>query len=115
MSRSVEQLFDRVGALDASDRRFALFLEGLASADVRPDEEAQRSFVDLVNRKLNQCGIEMRETNMEGGYPVFALVSTHSAPSGKPKNLIFASSVKPDLRFTDALSDVANSAVCASR
>ena len=102
---SVEYLFDRVGALDASDRRFALFLEGLASADVRPDEEAQRSFVDLVNRKLSKCGIEMRETNMEGGYPVFSLVSTHSAPSGRPKNLIFASSVKPDLRFTDALNN----------
>lgn len=102
---SVDYLFDRLGALDASDRRFTLFLEGLASADVRPEEEAQRHFVELVNRKLNKCGIEMRETNMEGGYPVFSLVSTHSAPSARPKNLIFASSIKPDLRFRDALNN----------
>jgi very-short-patch-repair endonuclease len=102
---SVDFLFDRLGALDASDRRFALFLEGLASADVRPEVEAQRYFIDLVNQKLNKCGVEMRETNMEGGYPVFSLVSAHSAPSARPKNLIFASSVKPDLRFRDALNN----------
>jgi hypothetical protein len=102
---SVDTLFDRLGALDSSDRRFALFLEGLASADVRPEVEAQRYFVDLVNQKLNKCGVEMRETNTEGGYPVFALVSTHAAPSARPKNLIFASSVKPDLRFRDALNN----------
>lgn len=102
---SVEYLFDRLGALDASDRRFGLFLEGLASADVRPDVEAQRYFVNLVNQNLNKCGVEMRETNMEGGYPVFSLVSVHSGLSARPKNLIFASSVKPDLRFRDALNN----------
>jgi hypothetical protein len=44
-----ETLFDQLGAYDASDRRFALFLEGLASSDVRPDEAAQRHFVACVN------------------------------------------------------------------
>lgn len=33
---SVEEFFDQLGALDSIDRRFALFLEGLASADMRP-------------------------------------------------------------------------------
>lgn len=37
---TVKELFDRLGAIDASDRRFALFLEGLASGEVRPDESA---------------------------------------------------------------------------
>jgi very-short-patch-repair endonuclease len=77
-----ETLFDQLGAYDASDRRFAQFLEGLASADV-----------------------ELRETGSEGGYPVFSMVSLHAAAKGRPKNLIFASPDKPDLRFRDALDN----------
>ncbi|MCE1184333.1 MAG: hypothetical protein LWW92_01830 [Rhodocyclales bacterium] len=100
-----ETLFDRLGAYDASDRRFALFLEGLASADVRPDEAAQRHFVACVNKSLCSCGVEMRETGSEGGYPVFSIVSLHLAAKGRPKNLIFASPDKPDLRFRDALDN----------
>jgi len=99
-----EVLFDQLGAYDASNRRFALFLEGLASADVRPDEAAQRRFVACVNEPLRNCGVELRETDSEGGYPTFSLVSLHAA-KGRPKNLIFASPDKPDLRFRDALDN----------
>ncbi|HZF10526.1 MAG TPA: hypothetical protein VFE33_17200 [Thermoanaerobaculia bacterium] len=102
---SAEDLFDRLGAFSASDRRFALFLEGLASSEVRPDEAAQRRFVQVVNGPLRECGVELRETDSEGGYPVFTIVSTGGAPLGRPKNLIFASSVKPDLRFRDAVNN----------
>ena len=100
-----EILFDQLGAYDASDRRFALFLEGLASADVRPDEAAQRHFVACVNEPLRNCGVELRETGSEGGYPTFSVVSLQTATKGSPKNLIFASAVKPDLRFRDALDN----------
>ncbi|WP_374608880.1 AbiJ-related protein [Diaphorobacter nitroreducens] len=100
-----ETLFDQLGAYDASDRRFALFLEGLASAEVRPDETSQRHFVACVNEPLRSCGVELRETDSEGGYPVFSLVSLHAATKGRPKNLIFASPEKPDLRFRDALDN----------
>ena len=100
-----ETLFDQLGAYDASDRRFALVLEGLASADVRPDEAAQRHFVACVNEPLRSCGVELRETGSEGGYPVFSLVSLHAATKGRPKNLIFASPDKPDLRFRDTLNN----------
>lgn len=102
---SVEVLFDRLGAYDSSDRRFSFFLEGLASADVRPDEASQRRFVACVNASLKSCGVELRETDAEGGYPVFAIVSLHDAARGRPKNLIFASPDKPDLRFRDALDN----------
>lgn len=102
---SAETLFDQLGAYDASDRRFALFLEGLASADVRPDEAAQRRFVASVNEPLHSCGVELREIGSEGGYPVFSLVSLHALTKGRPKNLIFASPDKPDLRFRDALDN----------
>jgi len=100
-----ETLFDQLGAYEASDRRFARFLEGLASADVRPDEAAQRHFVACVNEPLRSCGVELRETGADGGYPIFTLVSLHLATKGRPKNLIFASPEKPDLRFRDALNN----------
>ncbi len=102
---SVELLFDRLGAYESPDRRFAIFLEGFASADVRPDETAQRDFVACVNVPLRNCGVELRETAIEGGYPVFMIVSLRGAVRGRPKNLIFASPEKPDLRFRDALDN----------
>jgi very-short-patch-repair endonuclease len=102
---SVEDLFDKLGAFDASDRRFALFIEGLASSEVRPDEAAQRRFVQIVNGSLQGCGVEMRESDAEDGYPIFTVVSTLAASMGRPKNLIFASSVKPDIRFRDAVNN----------
>lgn len=102
---SVEELFDKLGVFNASNRRFALFLEGLASSDVRPDETAQRSFVNIVNGALRGCGIEMREIGIEDGYPAFMVASMHAVPVGRPKNLIFASPIKPDLRFRDAVNN----------
>lgn len=102
---SAEYLFDQLGAFDASDKRFALFIEGLASADVRPDEAVQRRFVELVNGPLRACGVELRETDIEGGYPVFNIVSLREGSAGRVKNIIFASSEKPDLRFRDAVSN----------
>jgi hypothetical protein len=102
---STVTLFDNLGALDCSDRRFVYFLEGLVSADVRPKEEAQRAFVEKVNAALKGSGTELRETDSRDGYPHFTLVNTHGAASGRPKNLIFASQLKPDLRFRDAINN----------
>jgi hypothetical protein len=102
---SVDHLFKELDVYNATDRRFALFLEGLASPDVRPNEEEQRRFVTLVNGPLKNASLEMRETGQAGGYPTFEVVPIHAAARGRPKNLIFASSVKPDLRFSDALDN----------
>jgi hypothetical protein len=78
--------------------------EGLASPEIRPDEAAQRAFVEKMNSVLNGCGAELRETGTDGGYPTFTLVSL-GTNAGRPKNLIFASQIKPDLRFRDAVSN----------
>lgn len=102
---STDELFDRIGAFEASDRRFALFLEGLAGADVRPDEMKQRAFAEQMNLTLRKCGIELRETDSQDGYPVFRCVSLHSGRAGRAKNLIFACPQKPDLRFRDAVNN----------
>lgn len=100
-----DHLFDSLGAYDCSDKRFRLFLEGLASSNVRPDEAEQRRFVARLNEPLRACGTELRETGVEDGYPVFTVVSLRAGPEGRPKNIIFASSVKPDLRFRDAVNN----------
>jgi very-short-patch-repair endonuclease len=102
---STEDLFEKLGAFEAPDRRFALFLEGLASSDVLPDEPAQRRFVDTVNGVLRGCGVELRETTTEGGYPVFGVTSTRLGGNRAPKNLIFASRDKPDIRFRSAVDN----------
>ncbi|MFE5565097.1 hypothetical protein ACFQ68_08900 [Amycolatopsis japonica] len=102
MDWNATELFEKVGAFEASGRRFALFLEGLASADVVPDVEAQRRFVAATNPHLDRAGYELREIGDNDGYPVFSLVSTRSV-RGRPKYLIFASTEKPDIRFIDAL------------
>jgi len=102
---SAEDLFDKLGAFDASHSRFVRLIEGLASADVRPDEAAQRRFVDIVNGSLHGSGCELQETDTADGYPIFTMVQTSAARTGRPKNLIFASSVKPDLRFRDAINN----------
>jgi hypothetical protein len=102
---SIEQLFDKLGVYTASNARFARFIEGLASGDVRLSEDGQRAFVKCVNQPLQACHAKLREIGSDGGYPVFSLASTHAGKRGAPKNLIFASSVKPDLRFRDALDN----------
>jgi very-short-patch-repair endonuclease len=102
---SAEYLFEAVGAFETSDRRFALFLEGLASAAIRPDIDEQRRFVGIVNDVLRPVNVELREVEIQGGYPVFRIVWASKTVQGKPKNIIFASSSKPDLRFRDAVNN----------
>lgn len=100
-----EKLFEELGALDAPDPRFVLFLQELASGDVRPDVDAQRAFAAAVNTVLVLNGAELREVDERDGYPAFRIVSTHQGVQGRPKNIIFASSAKPDIRFKDAINN----------
>lgn len=101
----VDHLFEELGAYTCSDRRFLLFMEGLVSADVRPDVEAQHKFANVLNAALQPCQIELRVTGEEGGYPSFTAVPTGKGVKASVKNLIFASSIKPDLRFRDAINN----------
>jgi very-short-patch-repair endonuclease len=100
-----EEFFDRLGAFECSTRRFCLFLEGLVSSEVRPDEAQQRHLVSVLNDPLRRCGAELREIRQQHGYPVFSIVPLRNTPVGIAKNIIFASHLKPDLRFSDAVSN----------
>jgi len=101
---TAEDLFDKLGAFEASDKRFALFLEGLVSAETLPDEPAQRRVAATLNQHLNIVGLLMRQTGEADGYPVFHLTSTR-AHGGRPKTLIFATPFKPDLRLSDVIDN----------
>lgn len=100
-----EEFFDKLGAIDAPDRRFNLFLESLVSHHVVPKELVQRATVETINHHLRGERIELRETGIEDGYPVFELMSITDGPRSKPKNIIFASIAKPDLRLANALDN----------
>lgn len=102
---TVEYLFDRLGAFDAPDQRFLKFLEGLASSEVRPEVDAQLRFVATVNESMRSCGVELREIGERDGYPEYRLVSLSFGHAGRPKNLIFASTEKPDIRIRDAVNN----------
>jgi very-short-patch-repair endonuclease len=102
---SADDLFDNLGAYTCSDKRFLLLMEGLTSSEVRPDVEQQNKFAVMLNGALKPCQVELQETGTAGGYPVFTAVAVGRGVRTTPKNLIFASKVKPDLRFSDAINN----------
>lgn len=102
---SIEVLFDQLGALGVSDRRFAFLLEVLVYGEVCPEESEQRRVVKIMNQALAPCGVCLQETGALNGYVVFQLQDMTRGAAGRPKNLIFASRTKPDLRFRDAVNN----------
>ena len=101
---NVEWLFEQLECFDLSPRRFGMFIEGLVSADVQLDPGVQHAIAKTINESLRDCGAELRQTGEADGYPVFSLVMLRAA-RGRAKNLIFASSIKPDIRFRDAIDN----------
>ncbi|MDY1590458.1 AbiJ-related protein, partial [Pseudomonas paraeruginosa] len=98
-------VFDKLGAFRCSDARFARFMEALASSRIRPDETLQRSFMAVVDQALLPCGVRFDTMPGSDGYLVGTLVYVDGGIRLAPKNLIFASSVKPDLRLGNALDN----------
>lgn len=89
---------------DLSDRRFARLIELLSGPRVRPNLQSQQAFAEAANSALQHCGVELREAGDDGGYPTFALVAS-GRPASSVKNLIFASTTKPDIVLRDALTN----------
>lgn len=90
--------------LNVSGRRFRMLLERLVEPRVREEAE-QKSYVAALNPHLRRCGWEFRIAGDEAGYTVYRIVLVSRGVEGQPKNIIFASREKPDLRFTDALNN----------
>ena len=100
----MEVLFDRLGVFDLANHRFQLLLEGMVSADVQVDADAQERVVEVCNGVLRAGGAELRQVDVAHGYPVYTLTALRTA-QGRPKTLIFASQEKPDLRMRDVLNN----------
>ena len=102
---SVAQLFQELVALRCSSERFRKLIEALAGPEARPDEASQKSFVAAANTVLVAHGFELVETGEVDGYPSFSFIRPGDPSRRRPKNIIFASTVKPDLRFRDAVDN----------
>lgn len=99
-----ERLLESLGAFTAVDRRFVGFVAELVSHQVLVRESNQRRVVEAMASVLRDARLELREIDTDGGYPVFGLVPIGHQSSG-PKNLIFASTGKPDLRLSNSVDN----------
>ena len=79
-------------------------LKGLTSSEVSPDEVRQYALVELINPQLGQAGASLQEIDTADGYPRFA-ITTSGSGLRRPKNVIFASLTKPDLRLRSAVDN----------
>lgn len=61
--------------------------------------------VGTINGHLQPAGIELQHTGSDGGYPVFTVLSTRMSGNRRPRSIIFASLVKPDIRFRSAVDN----------
>ena len=61
--------------------------------------------METANLELAAHSFELVETGEVDGYPVFSFVRPGDPARGRPKNLIFAATGKPDLRFSDAVDN----------
>ncbi|MFI1703040.1 AbiJ-related protein [Streptomyces griseoruber] len=98
-----EYLFEQLGCFDAPHPRFARFLEALAAPSTIPDEPAQRHFVEIANEHLQRVGTQLQIVGEQDGYPVFELIKVGETPSRRPRQVIFATLVKPDIRVSSVL------------
>ncbi|MFD9302109.1 hypothetical protein ACFWCB_05300 [Streptomyces sp. NPDC060048] len=67
--------------------RFGGFVEGLASAEALPDEQAQRRFVELANRHLQFVGAKLSQDGEADGYPHYPARRArprHRTPTAQP-------------------------------
>jgi hypothetical protein len=98
-------LFDKLGAFQSSHPRFGRFVEALASSQVLPNEPAQRKFIEIVNDILKACGVHVVVGVGEDAFLTASLAYVGTGKQSSPKNLIFASTTKPDLRLGNALDN----------
>ncbi|MEU5900207.1 hypothetical protein [Streptomyces venezuelae] len=98
-----ERLFEELGCFTAPHHRFGRFLEGLASPATLPDEPAQRRFVAMANEHLRPIGAQLEEVGEEEGYPLFELVAAGQAGARRPRQVVFATLRKPDIRISSVL------------
>lgn len=98
-------LLDSCGFRSWPDARLVKLLEFLVHPTVRRDDE-QGSLVQVLNTVLAADRLELIAGEQLSGHPVFTVRPATGGVSGRPKNLIFASTgPKPELGFADAVNN----------
>ena len=108
-------LFHRLNLLEVDDDKFILFIEQYVSPGIRRiewNEETEereivdnKVYVDAINSYLTVDGYELRENGQIANKPKYTVFPTDRGVQGQLKNIIFASSQKPDITFSDALNN----------
>lgn len=102
---TLDYLFDRLGALSASDARFSRFIESCVDPVVRDGPE-QDGLAAEFNALLKPDGFVFRPADTLSGATIYRVVRLSAGVAGKPKNLIFAANgPKPDLVLADAINN----------
>jgi hypothetical protein len=100
-----QDLFEYLGFFDWPDRRVIAFLEALIHPETRRGDD-QSAWVGRVADCLAADGFTVVQADRVSGHPVYRVRSRSPGVSGKPKNLIFASTgPKPELGFIDAVNN----------
>ncbi|MFE7369533.1 AbiJ-related protein [Streptomyces anulatus] len=102
---SAEDLFENLGVYEAGSTRFSRFLEGLVDPASLPDAAAQQRIVEMVNPELAAAGIRLERAGDRDGYPYFQLVRIGPGIARRPKTLVFATTVKPDIRLASVVDN----------
>ncbi|KIQ61497.1 hypothetical protein TR51_35435 [Kitasatospora griseola] len=102
---STEELFEQLGALEAGSARFTRFLEALIDPATLPDAAAQNRLVEAINTVLTPAGARLEQTGERDGYPHYQLLRTGPGAARQPKTLIFATTIKPDIRFLSVVDN----------
>jgi very-short-patch-repair endonuclease len=98
-------LFERLGALSASDRRFMDFLDLCVDPVIR-DGGDRDTLIASLNVLLRPDGFAFRPTGQLSGSTVYRVAPLSQGVVGEPKNLIFAAGGhKPDLVLADAINN----------
>lgn len=102
---TLDHLFNRLGALSASDARFTRFIESCVEPVVRDGPE-QAGLAAELDALLRPDGLALRPADTLSGATVYRVLRPSAGVAGAPKNLIFAANgPKPDLVLADAINN----------
>ncbi|RJS13962.1 hypothetical protein DRW03_35665 [Corallococcus sp. H22C18031201] len=102
--QDVKGVCERYGVLTVSGRRFRAFIERMVHPSVR-SEEAQKRYAGELNSELRKSGWELQVTGADAGRSLYSVMRLHGGVGGRPKQVVFASYEKPDLRFSNAIDN----------
>lgn len=107
--------YERLKLLDVENEKFIYFLEQFVSPGIKRyycDDEGEKLgvvdnsiYVDMINKYLTGDGYELKANGQIANLTKYKVFPVNRGVQGQLKNIIFASSQKPDITFSDALNN----------